>query len=252
MYSTQFARKLEKSTLVKWLLFNRLRQEFEDLDYSVYRAYQDGLQRVPERLIRYWEHELKPKYANDPDVDVKRLRGFLFEALFYFAYLRTEALFKDAEILEMSGATVRRDEYPPWLEANPLYDVVAPLHHLHSKNAKELKSPQTRCDFLVTYADDKGALPPALVDVKSRRPKEPFWNRDKLSWQLTSAARRGFIFQLAYPKSGIKYPTCLNEWEFGTPCLRCDRLSENSRTCSQCGAVIFAFSIADSIRREPL
>ena len=136
-----------------------------------------------------------------------------------------------------------RDEHPPWLEVTPLYDVIAPLHHVHSDAGKEIKNPQSRCDFLITYADDKGPLAPALLDVKSRKPAEPIVDSEKWSWQITSAMRRGFVFQIAYPKNRVQYPTCLEEWEIRTPCLECKKLSENCRNCSECGLVIFPFTI---------
>lgn len=244
MNHDQFTRMLATSTIVKWQLFNKLREEFEWLDFFSYERYQKRLAEIPQKVIGFWQ-KLKTDYEHDPDTDPMILKGFLFEALFYYACLKSESVFKDAEIMEFGGH--EWDESLPWLEATPLYDVIPPLHHLHSQKGKEIKAPQTRADFLVTYADHKDTYPPSLVDVKSRKPDEPLHETERWRWQILSAMRRGFIFELAYPKEETEYPASLDEWELTTPCIKCGRLSNAWRQCEYCGETIFPFTISDAI-----
>ena len=235
---------LKTSTLVKWRLFNKLWEGFESIDFLDYKRYQEHLERIPSLLVTEWR-KIENQYKNNPHINIKRLKGFLFEALFYYACLRTEAVFKDAEILEINGAR----ESAPCFEATPLYDVIPPLHHIHEKGKRKIiKNPQTKCDFLVTYVDDEGPLPPALLDVKSRKPKRNYIK--KFGWQIVSAMRRGFIFQFAYPKNGIEYPKSLEEWETVTFCPKCKRLSKSYKECDNCSEIIFPFTIADAYCRK--
>jgi hypothetical protein len=142
-----------------------------------------------------------------------------------------------------SEALVFGTSHPPWFEATPLYDIVTPLYHTKEKDRRKRRVPQTRADFLVTYADDRGPSAPSMVDVKSSKPRR--W-RDEWSWQIPAAMRRGFTFQIAYPKFGIEYPVSLDQWEIATPCSKCKALSSDIRKCSECGERIHPFTIADS------
>ena len=240
----KFKKKLKTSALIKWRLFNKLRQGFENIDFLDYEHYQEGLESIPSLLVAEWR-EVENHYKNNPDIDIKSLKGFLFEAFFYYACLRTEARFKDVEIL---GVT-EKGEDPPWFEATPLFDIVPPLHHIHKKRkGKIVKNPQTKADFLVTYVNHAGPLPPALVDVKSNKPSNNYL--EKFGWQVISAMRRGFIFLLAYPKIGVKYPKSLEEWETLTYCPNCKRLSKSYRKCDNCGKIIFRFTIVDAYYKK--
>lgn len=241
MGTNQFTKKLELSNWVKWRLFNRLRENCENIDYQNYEKYRQKFEKIPNSLLGEW-NEIKTELKDNPNANMKILKGFLFETLFYYACLKIEAIFKDAEILEMEGVKVR-DEYPPWFEAIPLYDVIPPLHHIH-ENGKMVKNPQTKGDFLISYVDDDGPLPPALVDVKSKKPGKYYTK--KYGWQIVSAMRRGFIFQLAYPKEGIEYPKSIIEWDIVTYCSECGELSKEYRKCDKCGKSIFSFTIVDS------
>jgi len=65
--------------------------------------------------------------------EVKRLEGFLYEALFYYACLEAQTVFLDAELAEFGGAEFKGS--PPWFECVPLYDNSKPP--LHSRWGKE-------------------------------------------------------------------------------------------------------------------
>lgn len=232
--------------LVKRRLFDRLRRETQQIDYRNYKEYRERFKEIPHSLIEEWE-DIKREYKDDPDADLTKLRGFLYEALFYYACLELQALFMDAEIIEMTG--YKFDRSPPWFGAIPLYDIIPGLHHIWEKEKggwkRKRKVPQVKADFLVQYADDEGPLPPALIDVKSSKPLK--YGKERWGWQITSAVRRGFIFQVAYPKRGIKgYPKSLKEWKIKTPCPKCKKLSDNYRRCSECGEEIFPFTIVDA------
>jgi len=69
---------------------------------------------------------------------LRGLRAFYFETLFYYACLKVECIFKNAELLEMVGLKFK--EHPPWFEATLLYDIVPMLHYLKedSKTVRKL------------------------------------------------------------------------------------------------------------------
>ena len=222
-----------------------MRNETKNIDYLSYGGYREKFERVPSILIEEWEsikQEVKDEYGEYANL-LKRLKGFLYEALFYYACLDMQCTFLDAELIEFGGSEPYFPEYPPWFEAIPLYDIIPTLHNIQEKRIRKRRVPQVEADFLVCYVDDKGPSPPALVDVKSN---EPRGYREKWGWQIVAAMRMGFIFQLAYPKHGIEYPTSLKEWELRTPCPKCKKLSRDYRECSECRAKIFPFTIVDA------
>ena len=119
--------------IVKRRLFDRLRKEMWKIDYLDYRKYRKGIEDIYSSILEEWEN-IKEEYKGDPDADFTKLRGFLYEVLFYYACLKTQTLFIDAEILEMGGKFF--EEHPPWYEATPLYDIIPDLHHIWRKHQK--------------------------------------------------------------------------------------------------------------------
>lgn len=229
---------------VKRRLFSRLRIETSQIDYLNYKGYRKKFEGIPASLIEEW-NKLKEKYKYASDGEFNRLKGFLYEALFYYACLETQTVFLDAELCEFGGLKFK--ESPPWFECIPLYDIIPNLHYIWEKDEKKRKVPQIKADFLVTYVDDKGPLPPAIIEVKSSK-KAIKYKRGELNWQIVAAMRLGFIFQVSYPDPNIEstYPRSLREWEIKTPCSRCEGLSDDFRKCSKCGAEIFPFTIVDA------
>lgn len=223
---------------VKRRLFSRLRIETSRIDYLNYQGYRKKFESIPDSLIEEWD-KLEETYKDN------RLKGFLYEALFYYACLQTQTIFLDAELCEFGGA--KFEEHPPWFECIPLYDIIPNLHYIWEKNEKKRKVPQIKADFLVTYVDDKGPLPPALIEVKSSKGAMEY-KREELNWQIVAAMRLGFIFQVAYPDPNLQslYPRSLKEWETKTPCSNCKGLSDDFRKCSKCGTEIFPFTIVDA------
>jgi len=229
---------------VKRRLFSCLRIETSQIDYLNYKEYKNKFEGIPAFLIEEWE-KLKKEYRDDPDADFNRLKGFLYEVLFYYACLKTQTIFLDAELCEFEE--VKFEESPPWFECIPLYDIIPNLHYIWEKGEKKRKVPQIKADFLVTYVDDKGPLPPALIDVKSSKQATKY-RRGELNWQIVAAMRLGFIFQVAYPDPDLKStcPSSLKEWKIKTPCSECEGLSDDFRKCSKCGVDIFPFTIVDA------
>jgi len=232
--STNFWHEADR---IKRHIFNRLR-ELTRFDYVDYKSYRQRFARIPEQLVAEW-NRIEKEYRQTDRKYCKRLKGFLFEALFYFACLEGQATFFDAEIAEFGGARI--EPHPPWMEVTPFYDIIPSLHQVRVRNRWERKVPQTIADFLVTYVDDSGPTPPSLVDVKSKRPNRRAIK--KMGWQITAAMRRGFIFQVAYPKGQIEYPKRLDDWELKTPCPSCAALSRAYDKCDECEKPIFSFSI---------
>jgi hypothetical protein len=231
----------EIADYVKRRLFNTLREKTQSVNYLDYNEYQRAFEEIYDSLMDEWK-KIQGEFKGKASFSSERLRGYLLEVLFYYACLKVQASLIDAEILEMDGVKLG-EEYPAWFEVTPLYDIVAPLHHITQGDVRKRKAPQTRADFLVTYVDDSGPLAPSLVDVKSRKPRK--W-RAEWGWQVTASMRRGFTYQIAYPINGVKYPKNLEEWETTTPCSECHKLSQDPRKCSECGAEIYRFTIADA------
>ena len=225
---------------VKRELFNCIRSETAQIDFTDFKAYRQKFEEIPLSLLKKWE-EIKEKYKENPDADFARLKGFLYEVLFYYACLKMQALFFDVELAEMGGAQFL--ESPPWFGAIPLYDIIPYLHRIREGGIWKRKAPQVKADFIMQYVDDEGPLPPAFIDVKSRKPRR---YKKEWGWQVTAAMRRGFIFQIAYPKEEVEYPRSLSEWEIKTPCPKCKGLSDDYRKCSKCGENIFSFTIANA------
>lgn len=234
----------EVADRVKRRLFSRLRIETSKIDYLNYREYREKFERIPSALLEEWS-KIEREYGGIVSKsDMERLKGFLYESLFYYACLEAQTVFLDAELAEFGGA--RFEGSPLWFVCIPLYDIVPNLHFVREGGRKRRKVPQVKADFLVVYVDDEGPLPPALVDVKS---SERAAKRDgeEYGWQVVAAMRLGFIFQVAYPDPSLKsaYPKTLKEWVVKTPCPRCKGLSDDYRRCTNCGAEIFPFTIVD-------
>lgn len=217
--------------------------------YPEYSEYQNIFDKVGDKLVKEWneiEETLREKYDGYGRLDlyIERWKGYLYEALFYLSCIRRAALFLDAEHLKLAG-WMKSNEYPPWFSCIPLYDVIPGIPHIGGGNKREPKVPQTKADFLVFYVDDKGPTPPALIDVKSKKPKSV----RRFGWQIVAAMRKGFIFQIAYPRNNVEYPKTLKEWEIRTPCPKCGKLSRDYRECDKCGEEIFPYTIVDAYYR---
>ena len=126
--------------------------------------------------------------------------------------------------------------------AIPLYDIIPQLHRIWENREWKRKVPQVDADFIMTWVDDQGPLPPTLVDVKS---SEPIYE-ERFAWQNVAAMRMGFIFQVVYPKRGVDLPRKIEDWEKRTPCSKCKQLSTSWRSCSFCNEEIFPFTIVDA------
>jgi len=234
----------EIADYVKRRLFSRLRIETSKINYLNYREYRKKFEAIPECLIREWQ-KIEKEYRALSRQEIKKLKGFLYEALFYYACLKTQTTFLDAELMEFGGA--KFEQSPPWFECIPLYDIIPNLHFIWEKGRKKRKVPQVKADFLITYVNDEGPLPPSLIDVKSSE-KAAKKRREELKWQIVAAMRLGFIFQIAYPNPDLKskYPTSLKDWIIKTPCFKCGELSDDYRKCTRCGEEIFPFTIVDA------
>lgn len=231
----------EIADYVKRRLFNKLRELTQNINYLDYDEFVSALDNAHDRLLNEWK-QIQDDFKDVREFEPKRLEGYLLEVLFYHACLKRQAFFMDYEIVKM-GEERNSVTYPPWFEATPLYDIIAPLHHLKENGVRKRRAPQTRADFLVTYVSDDGTVAPSQVDVKARKPMR--W-RSEWGWQVTAALRRGFTFQIAYPRNGVRDPRDLRDWETATPCSNCEKLSADPRKCSECQKDIFPFTIADA------
>ena len=213
-------------------LFNKLRTEIQNIDYSDHNWYETRFEEIPKHLLDEWE-KIEKEYGST--INPKRLKGFLYESLFYYACLKTQTIFLGAEMMTFGEA--KTSDRPPWFECVPLYDI-KPILYNQLKTQRKIHVPQIEADFILTYVDNKGHCPPSYTDVKSKKPEEynKYWG-----WYIVAAMRAGFIFEIAYPKTD--FPTDLNDWEIKTPCDNCKTLSNDFKKCTNCGSVIFPFTI---------
>lgn len=218
----------------------------QNINYLDHDTHIRSLDAIYDSLLEEWR-SIQEHLENDHDFEAKRLEGYFLEVLFYYSCLKRQALFMDHEIVKMGdeekGGEEKGDEYPPWFEATPLYDIIPTLHHVKEGSIRKRRAPQTKADFIITYASSSGPVSPSQVDVKARKPRT--W-RTEWGWQVTAALRRGFTFQLVFPRNGVRYPRELEDWETATPCSSCKKLSTDPRKCSECRKDIFPFTIADA------
>jgi len=226
---------------VKSKLFNRLKIEIENIDYSDYNTYKTKFAEIPKHLLDEWK-KIDAEYRSKVN-NIKRLKGFLYESLFYYACLKTQTIFLDAEIVTMGEA--KNSERPPWFSCVPLYDI-KPILYYRIKTQRKIRVPQIEADFIITFMDKEGSSPPSFIDVKSKKQK---YNKN-WGWYAIAAMRTGFIFQIAYPKSEKEIPTDLKDWEIKTPCSNCKKLSDNYETCSECNDKIFPFTLGFNVKKN--
>lgn len=200
---------------VKSTLFNRLRTEIKQLPFVDYQKCQKAIKKIPRTLQSEFDSIVK-KY---PEIPAKQLRGYFYEALFYYACLKTQVVFLDTKIVEFEGKSP-----PQWLECVPLYDI-KPL--LFWNVRRRMIVPQLEGDFLVFNREYGKPVQITLLEVESVKPINHDW-----SLCIDAAKRCGAIFQIAYP--AILLPSDLSEWVIRTPCAHCQKLSKNTETCSKC------------------
>jgi len=222
-----------------WVVFDWLKREFfvllkaeiTSIDWK--GDWLKELERIYERVVAEWRQteRLLSRY----DFQVKRLKGVLYEVLFYLSCVETSSVFKASWIMELAGDPLVPDEKPPWFEVIPIYDIIPRTFRIKVNNKWVVRTPQIEADFMICYWDEKGSLPLAFVDVKGNLkrvdPEKAIWNALGCRYFYNS------ILQIAHPET--EYPRNLKEWEIKQVCWNCGALNKGVIECENCSTKIW-------------
>lgn len=232
--------KIEKKEEKFWIIFDWLKREFfvllkgkiASIDWA--GNWQNDLEDIYNEVIEEWKQieNMLLQYNNFP---VKRLKGVLYEALFYLTCIKTSSIFKSSWIMELAGDPLAPNEKPPWFEVIPIYDIIPRTFRIKEDHKWVLKAPQIEADFVISYWDEKGTLPLAFVDVKANlkkyNPKYAVWYALGCKWAYNA------ILEITCPKTD--YPKDLKEWKIKQACWNCGSLNKNTVYCQNCGTKIW-------------
>jgi len=223
--------------LLKRELFTFLKESITNINWT--KNFLDQLDRIYDDLTRKWMQV--EDIIKGSNLSIKRLKGVLYEALFYFSCIYTVSIFKGSWIMQIVNTPNRSSEKPPWFEVIPIYDIQPRLFRAQRNSKWVLKAPQIEADFLICYWDtNTGPLPPAFIDVKSSLSAVKKLSRSQRVWfALGCKLFHNSIFQIAYPKRGISYPKKLEDWHIELVCWKCGALNKNKIYCKECGEKIW-------------
>lgn len=174
-----------------WILFDWCKRElFNFLKGEITNIRWEGnwlkeLKEIHEKLVNKWksiENECKD-YKQ-----LKRLKGVIYEPLFFLNALYTSSIFKGSWIMEIAGDPLIPNKLPPWFEIIPLYDIIPRVFRIKKKSKWKLRTPQIEADFLIYYYDErerkeeinyKKIFPLAFIDIKSNLKN---YNREEMTW----------------------------------------------------------------------
>jgi hypothetical protein len=222
-------------------LFSFLKDRITNIKWK--KNWLKELEEVHEELIYKWR-EIENKCQNYQQL--KRLKGVIYEPLFYLNSLYTGSIFKGSWIMEVAGDSLIPNLLPPWLEIIPLYDIVPKVFRIKKRNRWELRAPQIEADFLIYYYDERKRkekinkrklFPLAFIDIKSSlknyNPREAVWHA------LGCKMFQNSILQIAIPQK--EFPQHLKDWKELQVCWNCGKLHdmEKSVYCIHCGKKIW-------------
>jgi len=221
-----------------WIVFDWLKREFfvllkdkiTNIDWT--GNWLTDLQNLHKNVIEEWK---KIESILPIDFPIKRLKGILYEVLFYLTCIKTSSIFKSSWILELTGNPLIPNETPPWFEVIPIYDILPKTFRIEENNKWTLRAPRIEADFFICYWDEKNSLPLAFVDVKANlknyREQEMVWHALGCKYFYNA------ILQIACPKVG--YPKDLKEWKIQQVCWSCGSLNKDAIYCKNCGTKIW-------------
>lgn len=239
----------ELADLIKRRLFGRIRdylQENPAIDLSSdYYQFEENRKKIKEELhesvLKEW-NLIKQQYRGNPAADWNRLKGFLYEALFYVACIDLCSFYFATDIVWMQ---TKAFEAPPHFEVLPLFGIIPPIRYVFEKAKEPSPVPQLEADFLILYVEGEAgrrrAYPVTFVDVKSSK-KVHEWKKEKGIRQAIAALRHGCAMQLAYPLKDIEELKSLKDWETKTICPSCGNLLDNiPAICPYCKKEAYPF-----------
>jgi len=220
-----------------WLkrdLFVYLKDELSDLDWL--GDWVHGLEKIQRRLI--WEWKSIEGLLVSPQISLPRVRGVLYEVLFYLNCIKTVSVFKGSWIMEVTGDPLVPGQEPPWLDIIPIFDIMPKLFRIRQNGKWVLRAPRVEADFLICYWDKEKTLPLAFVDVKSTLKK---YDKKQMVWAALGCKWfNDSILEVATPKPGIlDYPRGLEDWNISQVCWKCGVLNQKTTHCFRCGQKIW-------------
>lgn len=222
-------------------LFNFLKERITTINWK--KNWVQELERIQEDLMGQWK-EIQKGLAHYKYL--KRLKGVIYEVLFYLNAIYTVSIFKGSWIMEIAGDSLIHGQKPPWLEIIPLYDILPILFRIKKNNKWELRAPQIEADFIINYWEKENnsrkekILPLAFIDVKSTlknyNPKKMVWYALGCKWFQNS------ILQISTPKK--EFPAHLEDWDEKQVCWNCGKLHNMKKSiyCEHCGTKIWLAS----------
>ena len=223
-----------------WIVFDWLKREFfimikdriTNIDWAGHWV--KNLEDIYNNVIWEWKQieDILLQYNN---FSLKRLKGILYEVLFYLSCIEASSIFKGSWIIELTGDPPIPNEEPPWLEIIPIYDILPKTFRIKEANKWTLRAPQIEADFIVCYWDEKGSLPLGFVDVKANLKN---YKKPKRVWYALGCKYfYNAILQIARPK--VDYPKDLKDWKVQQVCLGCGSLNKSTIYCQNCGTKIW-------------
>lgn len=251
----------ERFDAIKMKLFKHVYREFWKIDWIVPKNAILRMDTIYDNILKKWDEIEKSLISQGiKEWEIKRYKGALYEALFYYACLQIDLYFKlcwsmvfelastvvelrtkghskKEDLLKKFGPKIAGSPPPPSFGVIPLSDFVPPILHVSVKG-KRLKLWHLQADFVVYTGDiERRILPPVFVDVKSGRPNMDGKNRDKFRDQAVACKFFDSELVVVYPKNPL--PRKPNEWETKLVCYHCGSLEEPMiNECSNCGSEI--------------
>ena len=176
----------------------------------------------------FWDEINRKKISKQNAIS--RLKGALYEVLFYYSFVRVMIATRGLEILEFGGLKIGEKIK---FEILPISGPIATIFYQYK--TKTRFAPQIDADYLVLFvSEDEKVHPPIFIDVKSSEYSTTKDSIDRLKWQALGCRYMECIFQVAYPKKGIEYPKNSKDWEIRTVCPRCGNMSKDDIFCDKC------------------
>jgi len=213
--------------------FTLIKEKMKKIDWKK-GNWLKAIECIFDDIIYEWE-EIENFFLNYKKFPIKRLKGVLYEILFYLSTLKTSTLFKGSWIMEIAGDPLIPNEEPPWLEIIPIYDILPRTFRIKEKEKWILRAPQIEADFIVGFWDEKGTLPLTFIDVKANLKnydqKTMVWSALGCKWFYNS------ILQISIPNTS--YPKELKEWSNYQVCWGCGTLNKSTVYCKKCKTKIW-------------
>lgn len=235
--------------LIKRKLFGRIREYLREnpaIDLSSdYSQFEENSKKIKEELnksvLKEW-NLINQQCRENPAADWNRLKGFLYEALFYVACIDLSSFYFATDVVWIQTKFFKA---PPHFEVLPLFGIIPPIRYLFEKGKEPSSVPQLEADFLILYVEGESgrrrASPVTFVDVKSSK-RVHEWKKKKGIRQAIAALRHGCAMQITYPLKNIEELKSLKDWETKSICPSCGELMNNiPAMCPYCKKEAYPF-----------